>query len=385
MSDREELAALRRMAELEARSGGAPAAPVAPAQVPEQPKAQERNLPYEMLKGYMQGGPVGAAMGGFNHGVTTLNNLISEGAYNAGGKVQEAATGAGMSPEVAGGAGYATNVGLQAIPALLGGGIGSKVGGLVEGLGERLMRSALKPSAKAMESGAGDRAVRTMLDEGANVTQGGIQQLLSKEAGLATQEKSALAGSSDILSKQQIADALAGTEKKFTSQVDPMGDIAAIRAIKTRFLNHPSIQADDIPIQLAQELKQGTYKILGDKAYTGELKGADAEAQKALARALREGIESKVPAVAPINAERSDLINAIKIATRRDAVAGNKNPAGGFPMLAHSPAAALAMMADRSELIKSLLARALYSGGKPISTGVGATAGGLYGMANDNK
>lgn len=329
----------------------------------------------------IRGGPASAVMEG--RFAPYVDDQITKGAYHAGGKVAEMATSLGASPEVAGGAGYATNVGLQAIPALIGGGAGSFIGNLAKSAGQRVMRGALKPSVLEAISGKGDRAAITMLDNGANVTQGGIRKLLEKELNLGGQEKALVSGSSDVLSKQQLADALTATEKRFTSQVDPMNDIESIRALKDRFLNHPSLPTNDVPVQMAQELKQGTYKVLGDKAYTGELKGAEAEGQKALARALREGIESKIPAVAPINAERSDLINAIKIATHRDAVAGNKNPLGGFPLLAHSPQAALAMMADRSELFKSLLARALYTGGKPTSTALGASAGAMYGASNE--
>lgn len=136
-----------------------------------------------------------------------------------------------------------------------------------------------------------------------------------------------------------------------------------------------------VPVQLAQELKQGTYARLGDKAYSGELKSAEAESGKALARGWREQIEKVVPEVAPINKERSDLINAIKVATRREAIEGNKNPMG-LSMLAHSPQVALLMMADRSATVRSALANYMHAAAqKNIPLKLGELGGGITGAA----
>src|SRR6185369_7841136 len=65
-----------------------------------------------------------------------------------------------------------------------------------------------------------------------------------------------------------------------------------------------------IPIQLAQEMKQGTYRALGKKSY-GEQKGAETEAQKTLARALKEDIATAEPKVGPLNEQESALLNVI--------------------------------------------------------------------------
>src|SRR6266853_2988686 len=57
--------------------------------------------------------PPGAAMGALNK--------FGELAEEAGGRVTDVGAKMGLSPEVSAGAGYATNVGLNAIPAFLGG------------------------------------------------------------------------------------------------------------------------------------------------------------------------------------------------------------------------------------------------------------------------
>ncbi len=94
-----------------------------------------------------------------------------------------------------------------------------------------------------------------------------------------------------------------------------------------------------MPVQLAQQIKQGTYQQLRDKY--GEMGSAQTEAQKAIARGLKEEIERAVPEVVGPNAQASDLWNAINVAQRRSFMEGNKNPMGLAP-LAHHPLGAAA-------------------------------------------
>ena len=178
-----------------------------------------------------------------------------------------------------------------------------------------------------------------------------------------------------MVSRGNVADALEKPIAKFRNQVNPESDLKEIQKVEDEFLkNYPAL----MPIKQAHDLKQGTYRVLGDKAYNNKLNVADVEAQKSLASGLRTETEKGAPAIAPLNAEQSDLLNAVKAAISRDAVAGNRDPIGlGF--LASHPVAAIGFMANRSEIIKSLLARALYSGAKPVTTGVGAVGGGLIG------
>jgi hypothetical protein len=121
-------------------------------------------------------------------------------------------------------------------------------------------------------------------------------------------------------------------------------------------------------VQLAQKLKQGTYKVLSGKY--GEAGSASTEAQKALARGLKEEIASEVPAIAGLNAEESKLITTLKVAERRALMEMNKKPIG-LAALAGDSKAALAFMADKSAAFKSLAARMINQAGKanaPVST-----------------
>mgnify|MGYP003674770602 FL=1 len=95
-----------------------------------------------------------------------------------------------------------------------------------------------------------------------------------------------------------------------------------------------------------------------DKKY-GEVGSAETEAQKALARGLKEQIAKNAPEVAGLNAEESALINALGINERRVLMQGNKNPMGLAPLAGHGIGFA-GFLADRSSLLKSLLARGAY-------------------------
>src|SRR3990167_4916023 len=97
-------------------------------------------------------------------------SVSPENAYKAGGAVTDF-TG---SPEL----GFATNVGIQALPSILSGtAVKSATSPLLKKGGRFLMQSAVKPSAQNLASGKAAQAVETMLKEGVNVTPGGIAKM----------------------------------------------------------------------------------------------------------------------------------------------------------------------------------------------------------------
>lgn len=308
-------------------------------------------------------GPMGAP-----RALRDMSHALDAAAYSAGGKVTDL-TG---SPA----AGLAANVAVQAVPSVVGGGAAAKLAPALETGARSLMQSAMKPTLEALRTGKASRAIDTMLEEGVNVTKGGIEKLRAQIGELNQQIADAIASSPATVDKGKVASELQGTLNKFLNQVNPNADRAAIEKAWNEFLTHPLLTGvRDIPVQLAQKLKQGTYKALGEKSY-GELKGAEIEAQKTLARGLKEGVAEAVPRVAPLNARESDLLNALNVAQRRVLMDGNKNPAGLG--ILHPETMAL-WLADRSPLAKSLLARMLYSGSEQIPATAGRTVGATVG------
>lgn len=286
-------------------------------------------------------------------------------------------------------AGIATAVDMgisQVAPAFVGGGAGRAASGLLRKPAEKLMHSSLKPILSEAKKGNAARAVKTLLDEGINVTEGGVKKLRGLIDELNTEIKQRISSSTATVSKKKVADYLDDLTQKFKNQVNPQSDISTIRRSYDEFMNHPDLAGKmDIPVQKAQSLKTGTYKAIGSKAY-GELKGVETESQKTLARGLKEQIAEKVPEISGLNAREGELLNALNVTERRVLISANKNPAG-LAYLAKNPSAAAAFMADRSELFKSLAARMINHNAKRITGTAGAAGTSLLRNINepDNK
>lgn len=286
-------------------------------------------------------------------------------ALRTGGMSAGAQTGAkALATRVAGGA--ATGGASAALLNPEEAGTGAMIGGAIPVAGavltgakkmispERLMQSALKPTLAQQQSGEAKAAVDTLLKYGINATQGGADKLRSMVSGVDDEISNLISGSGKTVSKENVLAALGDVQSKFINQVSPTSDIAAIQNVGADFAQHPLVSSRDIPVELAQKLKQGTYKVL-DKKY-GQLGSAETEAQKGLARGLKEQIALAVPEVSPLNAKQSELIKALKVTSRRAMMDDNRNPVG-IAGLSTSPSQLAAMLADRSALLKSLAAR----------------------------
>src|SRR3990167_2378312 len=104
------------------------AAPAAPRQAPgSQPlpswsdRMQSSGL--NLARGLLTGGPTGLITAGGKEALQGLGDITNRGAYKAGGAVTDVLS-PHVPPEVAGGAGYLANVGVQAIPTALGAAMG---------------------------------------------------------------------------------------------------------------------------------------------------------------------------------------------------------------------------------------------------------------------
>lgn len=299
---------------------------------------------------------------------------LDKAAYNAGGAVTDF-TG---SPE----AGFATNVAVQAVPTVLGGMATSAAAApKFEALAQRLMQSAIKPSRYDQRTGAAAKAIGTMLDEGINVSAGGMQKLRAEIDRLNEAIKVKLADHPGTIAPRDVVKTLDELTVRFKNQVNPQSDVAAIRKAADEFLNHPALtEIGELTVPVAQAMKQGTYRALGNKSY-GELKGAEIEAQKALARGLKDEIAQAAPGIAGLNAAESRLLNALKVVEPRVQMSANKNPVG-LGLLTAEPEhlGRLALwMADRSPLMTSLAARAANAGSRavPFAAGAGAAGAGM--------
>lgn len=308
-------------------------------------------------------------------GIVRALDMLNKGIYNAGGWVADKAAELGAPPQVAGGLGYASNIGMNMVPleGTASGvrGLGKLASGGVRSGAEWLMNSALKPTIEAHKSGDAALAVKTMLDEGYNATRGGVLSMSDNIGKLNQQVKDLIANSTATINKGDVWSRLSGVESRFRNQVNPSADLNAIEDVGNQFLAHPDLAGKtQIPVQLAQDLKSGTQRQLADSY--GELSGAATEAQKALARGLREEVGNAVPEVTGLLSKERDLIRTLDVTERRALMDLNKNPAG-LSLLASNPVAAAGFMADKSALFKSLFAKLINPGSGVIP----ATAGRL--------
>jgi hypothetical protein len=240
----------------------------------------------------------------------------------------------------------------------------------MEHLGAGIMQSALKPGLRttlaAVKSGEVPPVVRTLLKEGVNVTPGGIDKLnaiITASNDTITEALNSLptkAGTANAILPSAVAERLGPVMKQFANQVNPEGDLNAIESVGKEFMrtSGPTLSATE-----AQALKQGTYKALKDQAY-GTVKGSAIEAQKALARGLKEEVAAEAERhgidITTPNLREGAAITARDAVAKRVAMVGNRDPAG-LAWLAHNPTTFLLALAERSPIVKSYLARGLYS------------------------
>ena len=238
-----------------------------------------------------------------------------------------------------------------------------------------IMQSAIKPTMADRASGASDRAIQTMFEEGISPTGGGMDKVSKLVRALNDKVKESIAASPESVGVADVGSRLRDPYNRALNQVNPETDLKAIRGAWDEFRNSPQVAGKtELPVQLAQDLKQGTYRSLGGKTY-GEVGSASIEAQKALARGLRETVASKVPEVVEPLKREAALMNVKDVAGARAVAEANKNPMGLAALRVDNPLAAATYLADRSAAAKAMLARALYQAGRPQVMAPAAIAG----------
>lgn len=316
----------------------------------------------EAIKGFSQGGPLGAGARGVVEAGKQGLKKYDELAYEAGGKVTDIASGMGASPKTSALLGGSANIGLNMFPL---GGV-AKLGAKTLGLpmswmakrgAEELMGSALKPSASQWAKGEGKIAVDTMLDKGLTVSNKSVAKLNTELEGLQKQVSDALAKSNATVPKADVVKTIEEAKKFFKGGTSEVQDMQVIKDVIKEFEKAPSVKGmKDIPVQVAQRMKVLENRRI-NKGY-GTLGDAEETARKGTARGLKEGINKVVPEVQHLNAAEKQIYDTLPVLERRAMMEINRNPAG-LAALAHNPATAAAMMLDKSSAFKSWLANKL--------------------------
>jgi hypothetical protein len=293
------------------------------------------------------------------------------------GKVADAAEKAVAPPKTSGplqaALGYAARGLVEEAPALAGAKAPAVAGAAAKGmrgLAESEMQRALKPTITEVRKGQAQKAINAMLDLDINVSKGGLTKMQGRIDQLNHDIADVIAKSPATIDRNAVASYAQGTVDRFMKQIAPMEDVAAIQKVYDEFIN---INPKRIPIQKAQELKTGTYQQLREKSY-GELKTASTEAQKDIARGIKDAIANAAPEVRALNAEESKLLTALPMVERRALHTANDNLAG-FAWLAHDFPKFAMYMADKSTLFHSLVARMLNKASESTTGTSAAVAG----------
>lgn len=194
---------------------------------------------------------------------------------------------------------------------------------------ETLYRSALKPST-TIPVEQSSRMVKTALDNNIPISPDGLDKLNALQAQVNKTIADTIASDPNAtVSKQAVAQRLRQTYQNVSQQVSPTPDINRVKKVSYDFAqNNP----DQIPAAKAQAMKQGTYQSIKSAAY-GEMKTATVEAQKALARGIKEELEKQFPEIKGLNAQEGRLLELDPVLERAVNRIGNHNMIGiGTPI-----------------------------------------------------
>lgn len=176
---------------------------------------------------------------------------------------------------------------------------------------EAAYESALKPST-VLSPAQRDAVIQTGLQNEIPISKGGLEKLGEHIDTLNQAIKDEIASDPNrAIDPNAVAIRADQAKAKFAKQVNAGGDLQAIDASKQQFLNEqgatPGNPAPPMNAADAQEMKQGTYRVLSGKF--GEQGSAAVEAQKALARGLKEEIATQFPEISKLNADESRLLD----------------------------------------------------------------------------
>lgn len=351
--------------------------PPPPAAAPVEPSFLEKAMQANKYLGI--GVPGGVATTMAVEGMGALNQFMERAGYMTGGAVTDFAKsqsgkhslvnplGMDISPEAAAGLGFGANIATQALPTVMGGEVAKLAAPAFQNMGRGVMQSALRPPYESLKTGKAIPAIETMLKEGISVTQGGAAKLEGEIGRLGDEVRALIKSSPAEIRTGDVGKSLVDTYNKLLESANPQGSLESLRKAWGEFRAHPLIGGrEEIPVQLAQKIKQGTNRQLGDAAYGMGLKpSGEQDSLKGIVRGLKDEIAGAVPGVGERNARMSELLNAHNLLERRVLMDPNKALLGLTP-LGINPASWALFMLDRMPGAKSLLARGLYSGAEQI-------------------
>lgn len=229
---------------------------------------------------------------------------------------------------------------------------GQKVMNTIGGVAKAVYRGYLKPSLAGASKAKAQSIVQAAMDEGLPIAQVGkdradaiIKELRGEVDNILTDRQhiaKTLYGDTDL---HQIAERVREFARtKYYKAGRPVEDFEAAMRVADNIDAHPSLgippgkAPGPVPVDLtaANQAKRALQQSAGDRAF-GVERSAATEAEKRGAHLTRKEIEKRAPAVGPLNARESRLIDvakalqsAIEREANQSAVVGVKTLASGM-------------------------------------------------------
>lgn len=258
--------------------------------------------------------------------------------------------------------------------------VAPRVGGALEGAGREKMYEAINPNQAARESGRGADAASFMVEEGYNATHGGRAKMKGRVQELQADISQITNTSTNSISRQNAIRHIYDVFDKYDNALDAHGAWHDVATVMNQFLAHPNWAGRaSMPVSAAQEMKALIYKDNAN-AYrpgTPQKSSPTVDAEKALARGLKEEIARAEPQVSLLNAEESQLLNALQVTKRMSTTEGRiADNLSRHPFLVHAllkhPKLATAVMLNKSPAFKSMWARLEFNLGKAVRAAGGS-------------
>lgn len=331
----------------------------------EVPKEQKLSPWQEIQRNPMLLTPSGMAA----RGMEEVSNAIEHGAYDAGGRVTDL-TGSPV-------AGYATNVGIQSIPALAGAWGGStQVAPRAVEMARRLVRSAIKPPS-SMNSAKVEQAISSIIEKDIPTTNSSMEALGTKSKAIDDKVEAMIAKSEARVPRGE-------TERHLINEIRATGEADVVdpemAKMGTALERYRELRPENMPVQMVHAAKKANYAATGNRPYMQNPDANTAMADKirmSLARGQREATVNAAPETAPLLKEQSDMLNVMKVAGPRLLMEGNKNPIG-MGSITPSTARLLMWMIDRDAQARGAAGRLLN---KAAQAKIPTAAGGISGAA----
>ena len=202
-------------------------------------------------------------------------------------------------------------------------------------------RGYLKPSLAASKVAKADQIVATALDEGIPISRRGTAKAQEIITELRGEVDNILGQSQGTLDLHRVAERVRAFAKRryFKPGVDT-SDYQMALGVADKLDQHAALGLPpgarptrvDVPLSAANEAKRGLYTSVKEAGF-GTPQGAKKTTEKYAAHQLKTGLEQAAPAIAPLNARESKLIDAAKAIRQAVEREANQNPIYGVKTL----------------------------------------------------